>query len=343
MDGERRSGRGPLLGGLALAVVVGGVAMAVALHGRPTAQRPAPTPTAGAPSLPPLPTGGPLRPAPVGDGTALAWDTTHLDLVAYDGATVATFDGTWHTHTLGATGPRRPGVLVDAPALHGVLLVTPGAGNSWLWDGSQWKPLASGAFESCMAPSSGAWDPVDNQLVVVMSPQSSGTPCGTQSVTWIFDGQVWRGFGAAPAGVLWPAVAWDAGANRVVMLQATSLAAPGMQEWSWTGRGWVAASTDKAGPQPAQFAGAAFDATAGGVVAVPTAAGPPIGYVVRDGVWTALPAATFPRRIVAVTEDGTDHAIVLLAEAPVSVTATPVPGGGADYLLTWGQGGWVAR
>jgi hypothetical protein len=343
VDGPARRSLGPLLGGLALALVVGGVAMAVALHGRTTAQRAVPTPTPGASSPRPSPSAGGLAPAPVGEGTTMAWDSTHLQVVAYDGATVATWDGVWHLHSTGSTGPSRLGVLVDDPPLHGALLITPGtSADTWLWDGSRWAPLAAGPFGDCMAPSSSVWDPVDNQVVVVLSDQCSNSHGLAPSETWVFDGQAWRDRGAAPAGVMWPALAWDAGANRAVMLQAASAVAAGLEEWAWTGRGWVSEGTpDSALPAPAQFAGAAFDGEAGGVVAVPTAAGPPLGYVVSGGRWSTLAATAFPGRIVAVTEDSTDHRIVVLGGTPLPVRGTPDARGGDEYLLTWNGHDWV--
>jgi hypothetical protein len=238
--------------------------------------------------------------------------------------------------------------MVDMPVLHGVVLATAepsapyaaGTTDTWLWDGTLWRPLADAGFERCMAPSSAAWDPVNGQALLVASDQCQGGRTPIASQTWAFDGQVWRARGVAPDGVLWPALARDASTNRVAMVQAGSA---GLREWSWTGNAWLLQGTpNRALPQPDQFAGAAFDAGVGGVVVVPTSAGVPLAYSARSGLWSTLSAVTFPQHIVAVAADSTDGKVLVLAQRPLPVNATPAPAAGDFHVLTWGgDRGWL--
>lgn len=357
MDGAARRGLGPLLGGVALAVVVGGVAMAVALHGQQPATRPSPTPTTGASSPPPTRPGAtPSGAAPVTTSSTAAWDSTHQVLVAYtpNGGTfagkVSIWNGGWGTVPTPGDAPRDAGLLVDMPSRHGVALITVpfrdvrqgGTSPVWLFDGARWLHLDSVTFRPCTGPISLVWDQVHAEIVMVVGDACAGTTV-QPSRTLTYDGQAWTDHGDAPEGVRWPALAWDPAVQAVVMLQPPGLEDPaaGDREWSWSGAGWTAMGTTGAALAPVQLAGAAWDAAAGGVVALPNAAGPPLGYVVKQGTWSVLHAATYPARIVAVIADTTHRRILVLSRSPVPVDSAPNPAATAFFVLTWDGRAWV--
>jgi len=348
---------GPLLGAVLLAVAAGGAAAAVTLHGRPTARLPQPSPSATPAVSTPGPT--PVGAAPVGDPTSAAWDSTHHVLLTYSpndtsfpGA-VATWDGTrWRRQATAAGAPGVGGVLVDMPALSGVLLVSGRAGppftgastNVWLWNGSAWTQLPPARFAQCLAPASGAWDEVRAEVVVVLSNDCAfGINGPIPPETWTFDGHTWVRRGVAPDGVLFPVLAWDVDARKVAMLQGPGDGDPNPtdREWWWSGTDWEAGGTLPGALAPMQFTGAAWDSSAHGLVVIPDNAAPGIAYVVRSGAWSVLHAQVFPQRVLAVAGDTAGGRVLVIGQQLIVPGSRPDPAAGAYYVLGFDGRTWL--
>ncbi len=212
--------------------------------------------------------------------------------------------------------------------------------RAWLWSGPSWLKLPGVTFDPCMAPASAAWDAVHGEAVVVAADSCAFSSTPAPSQTWSFDGHTWTRQGLTPAGVHWPALAWDAGEHKLAMLAAPDQSDPhaGNRAWWWSGGAWVTGGSLPGAPAPSQLIGAAWSAQAGSLVALPD--GPPLAWVVRDGAWSVLYATTYPRRVLAVTSDTSDGRLLVLAQTPVSPSA-PDPRDTSFYLLTWTGTAWL--
>lgn len=146
-------------------------------------------------------------------------------------------DGTWTQH-----GPLpRPATLHYDPALGAVValdLTTSGPTQDHVWTGTAWNPLPAGARPQHVWGSTAA-DHARSRLVVF----TRGTP-GPGGETWEWDGTTWtqRLPTAAPPPRDQAGMAWNPGANRVVMFGGMDSSGPVNDMWEWDGATgtWIA-------------------------------------------------------------------------------------------------------
>jgi hypothetical protein len=359
----------PLLAAVVLALMVGGVAGGLGLHSRLSARQtlpaatPPPAPVTPAPSTPaPTPS---FESAPfLSSVRTAAWDSTHRQVVAFAPSDVKggeaagriwTWDGKWQERSgPGGPGINDDGILVDAPVLHGVVLLghdpvtTAGStwGGSWAWDGA-WHKLPAADFGMCLHPTTAAWDQRRHNIVLVVSNGCSGGNQPIPSETWTFDGRVWLRRGVLPDAAFEPTVAWDGDASTVVLLglpHGGSTTNNKARAWTWTGKAWTAGAAAII-PFPQLPLGAAWDARSKAVVLFGQAGGdgkqPARTLAVHGGTWSEPPLANYPDYVDAIV--AADGHLLAIGTEPVSVTQTPAPTdrGGGYYLLAWTGSTWA--
>jgi hypothetical protein len=161
-----------------------------------------------------------------------------------------TFDGkVWELQHPADSPPALTGALMaSGAAMSGVVLF--GGfdgqvlrGDTWLWNGANWREIAYQSPFVSSSPTTGHPPFGVDQKLTYYPPLRlavlhgyPGSPCGT----WGWDGYIWRplpGDGLAGDDV---AMTYDAALRRIVLLLMASGPGglPALQTWSWDGKRW---------------------------------------------------------------------------------------------------------
>jgi len=213
--GRRPIRRRPLLGVMALAVVVAGASGGLGILLR-------------------------SRHAP---------DTTGPSASAIGAATAA---ATAPSSLPGTPSPREGAAMAYDPATRTVILFggddgQEALGGTWSWDGSGWAQLSPVVSPPARTRAMMAYDPVTRRLVLTggYGMSGGGMAASGDTDTWTWDGSTWspQPAGELPASAPAPrsaALATDDGRSQLILV--TGLGAGGCQAvgtWSWSGASWV--------------------------------------------------------------------------------------------------------
>lgn len=170
------------------------------------------------------------NPSPVLTGP-VAWEpnTGEAYSVVPGSTTIWRFDDGWWVPTTSTN----PAPTLAAPVActwpnHGVLMV--GSGQSWVFDGSGWTPVAIAPAATVRAI---AYDHARNVFVAV----ADGTPNAAQ--TWEFDGVTWTQRLPALSPPTLPSMhmAWEPSLQRCLLRIANPPSVSG--HFTWNGTGWI--------------------------------------------------------------------------------------------------------
>ncbi|MEZ4366430.1 MAG: hypothetical protein R2939_09105 [Kofleriaceae bacterium] len=143
----------------------------------------------------------------------------------------------------GATWSALPARRLPSPRRYATCATIPGSTDAWLeggswfdadalslrWNGAAWVEVAAPLSPSHRQTAYGAFDAARGEVVLL----------GEFTVaTWVRGAAGWRRAAAPlPAGSGAPALAWDPGRGRVVMVRAEG---GSLATWSWNGTAWLA-------------------------------------------------------------------------------------------------------
>jgi len=243
--------------------------------------------------------------------TALAYDSVRDRIVMFGGeaGTNSPLGDTWELDGLnvnwflidtGGTAPpaRRDHAMAFDEARQRTVLFG-GAGSAllqndtWEWDGSQWKQIATTTSPSARSGHCMAYHPVTQKIMML------GGAFGGQA-TWFFDGANWTSTTqTSPPSAASCAMIWDQakGAMRLLVLSAS------IQLWTWNGSAWAFDNFAPIGrPGVAASAGSDGIYLIGGGNALATS-DEVVQYV--DGTWSLGPTMPFARTNAAAVYAGT--------------------------------------
>jgi uncharacterized protein (TIGR03437 family) len=214
----------------------------------------------------------PQNSPPFRNGPAMAYDSTHAQVVLYGGEDFRVpytdtwlWDGTNWTQVFPTTSPSaRQNHAMAYDPVHGQVVLFGGDGfnnnplnDTWLWDGSNWtqaspQTIPPGRFGHQMAFDSA------HGKIVMFGGASSSLIYGD---TWLWDGSNWT---QAP-GVIGPparydhAMAYDISESQVVIFGGLGASSLLDDTWLWNGSYWTQASPQSS-PSPRAQNAMAYDA-----------------------------------------------------------------------------------
>lgn len=296
MADEPRARRWPVwvsAAGLAAVIAVaGGVGFALSNHQRPPTAPPS-TPTSGLPTLPPV------TPTPVPRGP------------------VSTFGF----------------AVSDDPAAHEVVLFggVDSYDQTWVWDGATWSLMKPGISPPGRFNAAAAYDPLAGVVMLFGGRLQDGD---LTADTWAWNGQTWReldtGTGA-PAGGEGAAMAWDAAADRMLLV-AGSRSGSGGDTFVWNGARWIATGSSLPGTSIAGEM--AFDPISRSLLLVspllPPAGDGPSTWRWSGHTWVQLDAVP-PIATTGLTLDPSSGGLMVCSD-PTSQSLS--------QLWRWDGGGW---
>ncbi|MBK8101366.1 MAG: hypothetical protein IPK26_30150 [Planctomycetes bacterium] len=114
--------------------------------------------------------------------------------------------------------------------------------DTWSWNGSVWQQL-SGTAPRARAMAAMAFDPVRSEFVMFGGFDGFGQALTFLGDTWVHDGVQWSPRPVAgPSARAGQAMAWDDGAQRLVLHGGFATTGTLTDTWTWDGAGWASTS-----------------------------------------------------------------------------------------------------
>jgi hypothetical protein len=177
---------------------------------------------------------------PVGEGSSMAWDSVHDQMVLIAGGQTWVWNGSdWDRQPKGdlPAGSAFGSVAFD-PVTRALLAISCCAPRvtTYTWDGMAWRQVGAGANAPVIL--SLALDPVSDRLLLCSDPTQSQV--GRQM--WSWSGRDWIPLAGSRLPVSPLAEVTDSVVGRVLILgtvaEATQGAPQPLHVWSWTGSMW---------------------------------------------------------------------------------------------------------
>lgn len=267
-------------------------------------------------------------------GTALAFDGRRQRVVLFGGSPnsnlVTPFDDTWEfdgqtwtERSSPHTPPARASHAMVWDARHGKVVLFGGTntfftppffGDTWEWDGSDWRAAGAGTSPGARTDHAMAWDAL-HQRVVLFSGYL--TSAGATADTWEWDGLYWerRVPRVTPGARLGHVMAWDGARQTVALFGGEHFS----DLWEWDGESWRERTSATTPWQQQKYGTVTFDRTRRvfvGVFQSPTRAAETWEWAGGTAPWVERAAPGFAG---ALTWDDARHRVVLVGQQAASL------------------------
>jgi Abnormal spindle-like microcephaly-assoc'd, ASPM-SPD-2-Hydin len=266
--------------------------------------------------------------------TALAFDARRQRVVLFGGSPasnlITPFDDTWEfdgqnwfrrtslhapaarsSHALAWDARRSTVVLFGGNAS---VSTPPFLGDTWEWDGTDWRAANAGASPGARTHHAMAWDE-RRQRVVLFSGYL--TSSGAQADTWEWDGLSWMPMVSrvAPSPRLGHVMAWDGASQTVALFGGERLS----DLWEWDGESWRERTSATTPWQQQKYGTVTFDRMRSvfvGVFTSPTSTPETWEWAGGTAPWVERVAPGFAGEL---TWDDARHRVVLVGQRAASL------------------------